>query len=182
MPKNKPDKIITHTAQSTKFHTAQDVHEWHKVRWNKYNPSPYFKAKNGEPYYVGYHIVIEWDGTIVQCRDYFEEGVHCFGQNLSSIGVCFMGNGDLHEPSPEQLRAWLIVFERINKAFPNITTNRIYPHRKYANRSCHGRLLPDDYYVKALGVEREKAIKEMYETVKQLQNRLFSWASGRRMK
>lgn len=179
---NKPDKIITHTAQSAKSHTAQDVHEWHKARWNKYNPSPYFQANNGEPFYAGYHFIIEWDGTIVQTRLITEEGVHCYGQNFSSIGVCFMGDGDKHYPSKEQKRAWLKLFERINKEYPQITTNRIYPHRKYANKSCHGALLDDDYYITVLGEERKIAIQELIEQVKQLQNRLFAWVSGRRMR
>ena len=103
---NKPDKIITHTAQSLKSHTAQDVDQWHRERWSGYNPSPYFKNNKKQPYVVGYHVVIEWDGKIVQCRDYTEEGVHCIGQNFSSIGVCFMGNGDLHLPSEAQENAW----------------------------------------------------------------------------
>lgn len=178
---NIPDKIITHTAASSSNHTAQDVQEWHKVRWNKYNPSPFFRANNGEPYYVGYHFIIEMNGDLVQCRALTEEGVHCMGQNFSSIGVCFMGNGDVHEPTPAQIETWKRLYARIVREYPLITPNRIYPHRKYANKSCHGKLLSDDYYIKALNVPVSNTL-QLKEQVKQLQNRLLTLLLNRRMK
>src|SRR6056297_1548914 len=99
---NNPDKIIVHHAVSSKTHTAVDVSNWHKQRWNGYRPS----RRGGATKYAGYHVIIEWDGTVVQCRDYDEEGIHCRGQNFSSIGVCLMGNFDTHLPSDKQMRAW----------------------------------------------------------------------------
>ncbi len=30
---NKPTKVLTHTAVSSRTHTAQDVDVWHKPRW-----------------------------------------------------------------------------------------------------------------------------------------------------
>lgn len=139
---NTPNKIITHTAVSSKTHTAKDVSNWHKARWGGYRPS----RRGGDTKYAGYHVIIEWDGTVVQCRDYDEEGIHCRGQNFSSIGVCFMGNGDVHLPSGKQMRAWQKLRKDILKQYPEIG-NRIYPHRKFANKSCHGAKLSDDYFL-----------------------------------
>jgi len=69
---NIPTKIVTHTAVSAKHHTAQDVNNWHRDRWNGYSPS-----RRPEAPYAGYHYIIEWDGNTVQCRDHDEEGIHC---------------------------------------------------------------------------------------------------------
>ena len=98
---NKPNKVITHHAVSLKTHTARDVSMWHWDRW-----SGYAASRRSEAPFAGYTYIIEWDGTTVQCRDHDEEGIHCRGQNFSSIGVCFMGNNDVHYPSEEQKEAW----------------------------------------------------------------------------
>lgn len=144
---NRPTKVITHTAVSLKKHTVEDVDQWHKVRWPGFT-SDYYRNKNGELYHVGYHYVIEWDGTVVQTRGHNEEGAHCRGQNNSSIGICLMGNGDNHLPSEEQIKAYVNLFKSIQVEFPQITVYDQFPHRKYANKSCHGKLLADDFWIR----------------------------------
>lgn len=134
---NTPTVVITHHALSLKTHTVSDVDNWHRQRW------PGFVSRAG--FHVGYHYVIEWDGKVTQTRQHDEEGAHVIGMNRSSIGVCFMGNFDLHMPSTEQLKAWDKLYEKISKQYPNIPT---FPHRKYANKSCHGSLLADDFFSK----------------------------------
>lgn len=139
---NTPNKVITHHAVSSKAHTAEDVDNWHKVRWPGFTSSIFRNAK-GEFYHVGYHYVIEWDGRVVQTRGEGEEGAHTVGQNDSSIGVCFMGNFDLHMPSELQKEAFKKLYAGILERH-RITT--CVPHRKYANKSCHGALLSDTYF------------------------------------
>ena len=162
---NKPNKIITHTAVSAKHHTVADVDLWHKARW------PGFTSRAG--YHVGYHFVIDWDGTITQTRELDEEGAHCIGQNLSSVGVCFMGNGDLHMPSQEQEEAWLRVYDMIGGELP------VFPHRKYANKTCHGKLLSDEYFGRIVQA-RTKA--QLIEKLQQLISYLQVLLTQRRMK
>lgn len=133
---NKPTVVITHHALSRKEHTHKDVNEWHRARW------PTFYSRKGD--WIGYHYVINTDGSVYQAREHDEEGAHTIGMNRSSIGVCFMGNFDLHYPSPEQLKAWDDLYKKIQTEFPGIPTK---PHRAYAPyKSCHGKLLPDDYF------------------------------------
>lgn len=179
---NKPDKYITHHAVSLKTHTAQDVDAWHKERWPGFN-SKHFKNERGEYYHVGYHFVIEWDGKVVQCRALDEEGAHCYGQNSTSIGVCFMGNNDVHKPSSAQIDAWIKLYQTLQPSFPLITPSRIFPHRNYANKSCHGKLLTDDYYGWLVTEHAKEAPQaELLEQLRQLLNQLKSLLSQRRMK
>lgn len=149
---NNPTKIITHHAVSGTQHTAQDVDAWHKLRWLGF-VSKYFKNEKGESYHVGYHYVIEWDGKVVQCRDEREEGAHCVGMNKSSIGICFMGNFDAHLPSKKQEAAFQKLYKGIVKRYPALTPENIVPHRKYANKSCHGKLLSDTYFAELVSEE-----------------------------
>lgn len=162
---NKPTVVITHTAQSLTSHTVKDVDEWHKLRW------PGFISRRG--YHVGYHYVIHWDGTIIQTRDDDEEGAHVIGMNNSSIGVCFMGNGDLHLPSKAQLMAWNDLYSRLRAKYPNIPTR---PHRHYANKTCHGKMLNDEYFM----VEHQ--VYTLKEEVKRLTAILINMTTGKRMK
>lgn len=162
---NNPTKIVTHHALSLKTHTVNDVDNWHRQRW------PGFVSRRG--YHVGYHWVIEWDGTITQTRDHDEEGAHTIGQNTSSIGICFMGNFDQHMPSTAQIEA----FRRWYKDYGNQLP--LYPHRKYANKSCHGSLLSDEYFSHI--VRRDYLISEV-ERLRMLISKLQALLLQRRMK
>ena len=138
MRKNNPTVIITHHALSQKWHTVKDVDNWHRERW------PGFVSRSG--WHCGYHFVIDWDGTVTKTRQFDEEGAHTLGMNTSSIGVCFMGNYDIHYPSDEQIKTWEEVYKNIQKEFPGLPCR---PHRHYASyKSCHGNLLPDDYFAR----------------------------------
>jgi len=164
---NIPSKIITHHAVSSTAHTAQDVDAWHKLRWLGF-VSKYFKNAKGEPYHVGYHYVIEWDGKLVQTRELFEEGAHCIGMNNSSIGVCFMGNFDIHMPSPEQLASWKKLYTDLVLKYPVLTPNNCVPHRKYANKLCHGKLLSDDYFAKLVAQDPAELKQKLFDLQAQL--------------
>lgn len=134
---NKPTVIITHHAVSLLQHTVFDVDNWHRSRW------PGFVSRKG--WHVGYHYVIERDGRVHQTREHNEEGAHTLGMNKSSIGVCFMGNFDIEYPTNKQIEAWEALYIKLQKEYPNIPSR---PHRAYAYKSCHGKLLPDDYFVR----------------------------------
>ena len=179
---NKPSKVITHTAASSTTATQFDCDVWHKERWPGFTSKVFVNPKTGIGWHVGYHIWINWDGSWVQTRAFYEEGAHCLGQNTSSIGVCFAGNGDIHEPSDAQVKAWREeVWPQIHNAFPAIKTNNIYPHRKYANKTCHGSLLSDTYYADVLHTDSDNRAKLQAQLI-QLLNRLYVILSGERMK
>jgi hypothetical protein len=63
--------------------------------------------------------------------------------NSKSIGVCFAGNFDLTLPTEAQMKTWYWLYGELLKQYPNIPT---YPHRKYATKTCHGRLLKDEHF------------------------------------
>jgi hypothetical protein len=158
---NKPTVVITHHALSLPHHTELDVDNWHRQRW------PGFVSRAG--FHVGYHYVINTDGRLVQTREHDEEGAHTIGMNRSSIGVCFMGNFDLHYPSEAQLTTWKKLYEKLRAEFPAIPTK---PHRAYASKSCHGKLLPDDYF--AIIPAKLSLLEELKRQLVYLQQLLLS--------
>lgn len=167
---NKPIVVITHTAASAKHHTHLNIGQWHKDRWGGYRPS---SIRKDIARYAGYQYIINWDGTTEQCRHDWEEGIHCKGMNFSSIGVCFIGDGDRHEPSLAQMLAWHSLYRKLQQKYPGIPTE---PHRRYSNKTCHGALLPDNYFT--AGMYR----KTLELHLRRLIAQLLTLVTGERMK
>jgi len=169
---NVPTKLIAHhvggtvlsTKADTSHHTAEIIDAWHRTRWPGFT-SKVYKNNQGEFFHVGYHVVIEADGTIVHTRAYSEEGAHTVGMNNSSIGVCLTGNFDVMYPTKEQLESFKKLWKEIKTAFPSLTVYDIVPHRTYSTKSCFGSKLSDDYF-KGIVMEslpETDRIKEMEE-------------------
>jgi len=65
--------------QEGKDYKAADINRWHKAQgWAC----------------IGYHYVIDLDGTIEKGRDIEEVGAHCKGYNSYSIAICYIGGLD----------------------------------------------------------------------------------------
>ena len=71
----KIDKIIIHcsaTKEGIDF-KAKDIDVWHRNQgWDG----------------IGYHYVVDLDGTVEKGRNIEKAGAHTVGQNANSIGIC----------------------------------------------------------------------------------------------
>ena len=78
----KINKIIVHCSATPegKDIKTKTIKDWH-VNGNHWKD-------------IGYHYVIELDGSIHKGRDESVIGAHCSGQNADSIGVCYVGGID----------------------------------------------------------------------------------------
>jgi N-acetylmuramoyl-L-alanine amidase len=131
---NTPTKVIVHhSAAVTPLPQFDAINQWHKER-------QFTLSQLG--HYVGYHYVIEKDGTVIQARNEGEEGCHTIGQNKQSIGVCMVGNFDTETPTPEQEDALGKLLSMLIQKY-KIQITDILPHRKFAEKSCYGSSLPD---------------------------------------
>lgn len=133
---NHPSKIVVHhTAYATHALQFETVNNLHRQRFD-------FVSSLG--WYVGYHYLVEWDGSIRQARDDEEEGAHVIGQNTQSIGIALAGNFDLETPSASQRVALVQLIDKLLFKF-NIPANEIYPHRAFTQTKCYGIMLGDDW-------------------------------------
>lgn len=138
-----PTKIIVHHTGGTDLQPLSDSSNYsvfdcdkdHKARFN-------FKSSLG--WYVGYHYFIDKKGTINQCRADNEEGAHTIGQNKSSIGICLAGNFDATLPTNAQIEALKNLLSKKTKEW-TIDNSQIFPHRKFASKTCYGKRLSDDW-------------------------------------
>lgn len=119
------DMIIWHCAATKEGQdfTVDDIRSWHKAKgWSD----------------IGYHYVIELDGTVKNGRPVAVVGAHVKGKNAHSIGICYVGgldrNGDPKDTrTPEQKRALYELTTTLRNRFPGAT---VHGHNEFANKAC----------------------------------------------
>lgn len=121
----KVDEIILHcsaTKEGQNF-KAKDIDAWHKQRG--------FKG-------IGYHHVIDLDGTVETGRPEDEIGAHCLNHNARSIGICYIGGlgttGKAKDTrTPQQKAALVKLVADLKLKYPNAT---VHGHNEFANKAC----------------------------------------------
>lgn len=133
---NTPRQIIVHHSAAVAPTPQFDaIEEWHTAR-------DFPKSSLG--YHVGYHYVIEKDGTVRKARLDTDEGAHAKGANFHSIGICLVGDFDVEWPTDAQITALGALIETKQKEH-NLPVDAIYPHRHVSPTGCYGSRLPDDW-------------------------------------
>lgn len=120
------NEIIVHctaTAEGKNFKAA-DIDRWHTQRgWNG----------------IGYHYVIDLDGTLEIGRPEVKVGAHCLGHNSNSLGVVYVGGVASDGKTPKDTRteaqkvSLIKLLTSLKHRFPNAT---IHGHRDFAAKAC----------------------------------------------
>jgi N-acetylmuramoyl-L-alanine amidase len=130
--------FIHHSAVSYNLNPDQ----W--TQTNNYHRDVRGFPKSSLGFYVGYSYEISKDGLIRQARNDGEETAAVKGYNFESISICLDGNFDIELPTPMQSIALKNLLKEKMKAY-NVPIKNILPHRAFANKSCYGSKLPDDW-------------------------------------
>lgn len=121
----KIDKIIVHCADTPEGRDvrAEEIRRWHKAKgWND----------------IGYHYVIDIDGTIEAGRDIECAGAHTQGQNATSIGICYVGGCDA-EMQPKDTRteaqkqSLILLIKFLKSKYKDA---KVFGHRDFAQKAC----------------------------------------------
>lgn len=119
-------EIIIHCADTPEGRDdkAADIDRWHKQRG--------FDR-------IGYHYVIDLDGTVEAGRELDCIGAHCKGHNTNSIGICYIGGADRETIKPKDTRtdkqkaSLLLLLKYLRQRYPNA---KIYGHRDFSDKAC----------------------------------------------
>lgn len=162
--------IVHHTGGSnanpladTSHHTFDMVDQYHKARWEG-------TTKSSLGYYIGYHYFIDKAGKVTQGRADTEWGAHTVGYN-DSIGVCLAGNFDATDPTEAQKTALRRLLNE-KMAQYSISLENLYPHRKFAAKTCYGRRLADNWLQKLMKITNIRVL--VVSTFAHRKNLLYS--------
>lgn len=118
-------EIIVHCADTPEGRDvrAAEIRRWHKAKgWND----------------VGYHYIVDIDGTIEPGRPVEQMGAHVSGHNANSVGVCYVGGcdtkGKAKDTRTEAQKSSLVLLIKFLKAqYPDA---KVYGHRDFAAKAC----------------------------------------------
>ena len=118
--------LIVHcsaTAEGRDFR-AKDIDAWHRNQgWAE----------------IGYHYVIDLDGTIEKGRVESKAGAHCFGYNNKSLGICYIGGLAKDGKMPKDTRteaqkaALIKLLKELKAKYPKA---KIVGHNRFAKKAC----------------------------------------------
>ena len=137
------NEIIVHcTATRAEWYDGQttaskvaEVRNWHLARgWSD----------------IGYHYLIDRDGTVATGRPLEKVGAHAKGHNTGTIGISLFGGHGSSENdafsdnyTPQQEAALLKLIYDLREEYPSITT--VSGHNQYAAKACPGFNVPRWY-------------------------------------
>lgn len=110
---------------------AAIIDSWHAARGFRRNINN-FIAFNRHLEHIGYHFVIDTDGTVATGRKVGEIGAHCKGQNQGSIGICLVGTDRF------TLRQWDALAQLIKELATQYPHATLHGHREFAAKICPG--------------------------------------------
>lgn len=90
---------------------------------------------------IGYHFLIDRDGTVARGRPLEQTGAHTKGHNTGTIGIALVGghggaaNDDFHDNfTEEQDKALREQIAKLKAAYPSI--RKVSGHNQYAAKAC----------------------------------------------
>lgn len=96
---------------------------------------------------IGYHAGAELARDQFEClygRPEIFPGAHCRGNNLTSLGFCFVGNYDIQEPALDMLAIAARLVLGPWCARYDIPVGLVLPHGSFSEKSCPGSMFPMD--------------------------------------
>lgn len=121
----KVTEIILHCSETIegKNFKAVDIDRWHKENgWKG----------------IGYHYVVDLDGTVEVGRTEAEIGSHCKEHNKNSIGVCYIGGldkkGKFKDTRTEaQMASLESLLLELKRRYPGAT---LHGHNEFSDKAC----------------------------------------------
>jgi len=122
----KIDKIIIHCAATPEGRDVktETIKSWH-VKGNGWSD-------------IGYHYVIELDGSVKPGRPLHRSGAHTKGENAGSIGVCYVGGIDKDKKPKDtrtdaQRKAMDELIVALTMDHPGAT---VHGHNEFSAKAC----------------------------------------------
>lgn len=108
---------------------------------------------------IGYHFVIDRDGSVATGRNIQRSGAHVAGHNARSVGVCLLGGkGSSRDDritdhyTKKQITALRDLIHDLRRQHPSLT--KLSGHNEYSSKACPGfKVKPWWHSIEADGAE-----------------------------
>ena len=119
------NKVIIHCSATPEGRDVktETIKEWHTAKgWAD----------------IGYHYVIELDGSIVEGRPIELIGAHCLGQNKFSIGICYVGgmNKSMSKPKDTRTEEQKVSLTELVNELKSKFDLSVHGHNQFSNKAC----------------------------------------------
>lgn len=113
------NKLVIHCSASPNGQavTAAELDAWHKARGFK-RTGVFAKTWQVQFQHIGYHYVIDLNGSVINGRHPAEMGAHVAGSNANSLGICMVGTDAF---TAKQWAALKSQVESVQRGWPGIT-------------------------------------------------------------
>ncbi|MBJ7537176.1 N-acetylmuramoyl-L-alanine amidase [Marinomonas transparens] len=130
---NSINSVVIHCAATPngRAYSAEQIDQWHKERnfQRDMSISPGYSPLQ----HIGYHFVIELDGTLKRGRPLEEVGAHAYGHNQASIGICMVGTDQF------ALAQWHTLLKLIQGLEAHLDMMlSLYGHNQLSSKICPG--------------------------------------------
>ena len=88
---------------------------------------------------VGYHYIVGLDGTIYEGRPFYVAGAHCYGHNMRSVGIAYVGGIDRDDLKPRDTRtlqqkvSLSLLLYWLHAKYPGA---KLYGHCELSHKAC----------------------------------------------
>ncbi len=126
-------QLMTHSTKKYQCRTLSDIHQiviHHSATRNgtPFSYANYHVTQHGWPG-IGYHYVIQKDGTVYKCNQLTTISYHVSGHNRRSVGICLTGDFRLEEPTTLQYRQALALTQQLLETL-SLSTSHVFGHRE----------------------------------------------------
>ncbi len=127
-----PSMITLHCTDSAngKPIPMEEIRRWHT------DPPP--KGRGWKD--IGYHLVIQPDGSVDRGRGFRDEGAHVEGHNAGNLGIVMLGKDRF---TLEQFDALKRQWDFLRQLFPDIAPWAFYCHRDWDTARKQGKTCPN---------------------------------------
>ena len=117
--------VVHHSGSDTD--NTESIHKWHKEGngWSG----------------IGYHYVIERDGSIHEGRPINSIGAHVLGNNHNTLGICICGDLEKHPMINTQEKSLKELLKYIKEKYPEI---QFAVHKDFMETTCPGKYFNHD--------------------------------------
>lgn len=149
------DKIIVHCSDTPDSMDigSKEINQWHKERG--------WLSKKSEVS-IGYHYVVTRKGNVEIGRLEEEVGSHCYGQNRTSLGVCWVGRDNL---TLQQDSSFLKLLRKLINKY-DLKPSDVYGHCEFSDQKTCPNISMHSVRMDLLFQNNELADKKIIDRLK----------------